>query len=208
MNARDIHRTPADGGEPGNPGNPGEPGDLTILRQIADGDLTWFDVFARRHGGRLVAWLDSHLHDHHTAEELAQDVLLKVFKAARDGQFDDRREDLTAWLFTIANHRLIDHLRKVGRSSIARAGDMLDALASNEPDPAQTAVRVEQKHRVHAVIEQLPVAQRQVVRLKVFAGLTFAQIARLLDCPEPTIKSRMRYALLKVRQMIHEDESA
>jgi len=73
--------------------DPDAPDDLTILRQIADGDLAWFDVFARRHGGRLVAWLHSHLRDHHTAEELAQDVLLAVFKAARDGRFDDRRQD-------------------------------------------------------------------------------------------------------------------
>jgi len=191
---------------------PGEaPDDLTILKQVAQGDLKWFDQFVDRYSERLLAYFYSKKRDHHTAEELTQEVLLAIVRAARGNCFDDRSRDLSAWIFTIANHRLIDHHRKHARDRARLDSDTAESASGFSPiashaassvNPADDAIRDEETAMLFSVIDQLPASQQEVLQLKVFGGLTFSAIALLLKCPEGTVKTRMRLALMRVREFL------
>jgi len=187
------------------------PDDLTVLKQLAHGDLDWFDHFVDRYSDRLVTYFYSRQRDYHTAEELTQEVMLAIFRAARNNCFDDRSTDLSTWIFTIANHRLIDHYRKQGKvrtrldsetTDDAGSASLLASHAAQSESPADHAIRDEESQILFSVIDQLPAPQREVLQLKVFGGLTFPAISQMLKCPEGTVKTRMRSALMYIREFM------
>ena len=187
------------------------PPDLVILKQIAQGNLKYFDTFLDRYKGSLIKYLHSRVYDFHTAEDLAQEVLLRVFRAVRRGQYDDRNRSMSAWVFTIASHCLTDHQRERGRKPVTLDSDTecdsedrsaIDNRTANTLEPSEAAIEIERQQSVFELLDRLPALQREVVRLKVYGGMTFAEIANALECPVATVKSRMRYALMKVHEMM------
>lgn len=177
--------------------------DAAALRRLVEGDPAAFDALVDRHKHRLVRHILRRVRDPHVAEDLAQESFLRLFRAARAGGYSGRARVVT-WLFTIAKNCVTDHLRAIGR----RGGrpDAPDALSNREPDPRAAAERREGDHRVESLLSLLPDAQRQVVELKVLDGLSFGDIAELLGCPVPTVKSRLVYALRKLRQSLTDEQ--
>ena len=178
------------------------PDDLTALRQVAAGKLSWFDWFVDRYKARLLDYLGSRVRDYHVAEDLVQETFLRVFVAARRRTFGDRSRCLAGWLFTIAERCLIDHSRARARrpTLVPAAGNLADAV-DLAASPAEALARFEQRQRLYALLERLPTAQAQVVRLKALADLSFPEIARLTQTPLAAVKSRMRYGLLKMHRI-------
>jgi RNA polymerase sigma-70 factor (ECF subfamily) len=174
--------------------------DSTILRQLAAGDLAWFDVFVDRYKTRLVGYIRTRVRDHHFVEDVAQEVFMRVFRAVREGRVHDRNGTVAPWIFKVANNCVTDWQRERIRKPLSLETDtandgqgVVTGEQSGTPDPAQCAVEAEQDRHIQTLMEQLPDEQRAVVSLKVFGQLTFAEIAEALDCPVATIKSRMRY---------------
>ena len=184
--------------------------DLAILQEVIEGRLESFDILVNRHKSQLIAYLFSRLRDEHIAEDLAQEVFLRVFRAARKGQYNQSRKDLRAWLFTIARHLIVDYQRQQNRRPATPAGEAwrLDNPAPAAADPSQKAIQAEQKQFVERVLDQLPEAQREVVELKIYGELTFAQIAEAVNVSVPTVKSRMRYAMTKVYTLLKDREQS
>ncbi len=188
--------------------------DAAILQRVGRRDYDAFDVFVARYHARLVHYLGSFADDRHAIDDLAQDVFVKVFRAALKGQYDNGRPMMAAWVFRIARNCAIDHLRHRRVKPLELVGEMTDALTdesvaraqSKEPgnDPLAAAIDNEQTDSARLLMQQLPDPQREVVQLKIFGELTFAEIAEVLDCPLPTVKSRMRYALAALREKLTE----
>ena len=137
---------------------------------------------------------------------------MKVFKAAKDGSVRERGGSLAAWIFTVANHLVIDYQRSRARKPLALESDRGDdgqgslgeRTANNNPDPREVAIHKETNQRILALLHQLPEPQRVVLSLRVWSGLTFPEIAQVLETPKPTIKSRMRYGLEKMSALLKE----
>lgn len=174
------------------------PDDGAILRAINEGDLLHFDAFVDRYKGKLLRYIHHGVDDLHQAEDITQDVFLKAFRAAADGQYDGRAS-AAAWLFEIARNCVRDHLR--GRAAepaqLRNAGSVEPVAppASRQPDS-------ERRWDAGDILDHLPAEQREVMALKVFGELSFRQIAEAVGCPVATAKSRMRYALVKVRELL------
>ncbi|HYK83022.1 MAG TPA: sigma-70 family RNA polymerase sigma factor [Gemmatimonadales bacterium] len=142
------------------------------------------------------------LRDEDEAEEVAADVFAQVWR--RIDQHDARRGPLVPWILSIARHRALDALRrrrrwwrKAERWERAQATD-LDAPDPG-PAPHEAAVSGWPVHRaVHAALAGLPEEQRRVVLLAYFEGLTHSEIARRLDQPLGTVKTRLRIAQAKL----------
>jgi RNA polymerase sigma-70 factor (ECF subfamily) len=136
------------------------------------------------------------------AEEIAQNTLIMVWRKA--GQFDPDSSGAAAWIFTIARNLRIDSLRRFARAG--RFGE--DAELANTPDATELAdvvmSRVEDTARVRAAIEQLSEEQSRVIRLSFVEERPHPEIASLLGIPLGTVKSRIRLAMNRLRDLLDE----
>lgn len=133
--------------------------------------------------------------DWHAAEDLAQESVLRAWRAREsfDGQANVR-----TWLFAIARNYWRDRLRrKAVRPETTTMPETLTILDPS-PSPATRAHLADAKIAVAAAIESLPAEQAEILALRESRGLSFPEIAELLNIPVPTAKSRIRYALLKL----------
>ncbi|SRR5258706_8439568 len=198
--------------------------DEQLMRNYAAGNSAAFAHLFGRHQGAVFRFLLRSLGGQRApAEDLLQDVWLAVIRNAPTWE---PRAKFTTWLFTIARSRLIDHWRAQERGdapSNVRAvhlddeqqmhGDDSHAAAAAGPlalaadriwQPEVRAVSRAQARAFVAAVEQLPAAQREAFLLHAEGDLTVADIARQTDTPAETIKSRLRYALAKLRVAMEE----
>jgi RNA polymerase sigma factor (sigma-70 family) len=175
--------------------------DRQILRDIAAGNRSRFDLFVNRYKTRLFRFLFLRLGDLHTAEDLTQDVFLKVIRTS--GQpFRDGHGRISTWLFTVAQNCLTDHLR-----SRRRRADMHRSLIRLAPrdssiDPVTAAAFQEERTRVAAWLDRLPDEQREALALRLHGDLTVPEIAEVTGVPLATAKSRLRYGLSKIADLL------
>ncbi len=136
------------------------------------------------------------------AEEIAQGTLIAVWRKA--GQFDPASTGAAAWIFTIARNLRIDSLRRHARAG--RFGE--DAELANMPDatePADVVIsRVEDTARVKAAIDRLSDEQSKVIQLSFIEERPHPEIASLLGIPLGTVKSRIRLAMNRLRDLLDE----
>lgn len=163
--------------------------DADLLAHIAAGSQQALADFYRRHEGRVHAFAMQRLGEPADAAEVLNEVMLEVWRSARS--FEGRAR-VTTWLLGITHHKSIDLLRRRGR----RAAEPLETDITDErPDPGPAAVAAAQDgQRVRRCLEQLVQAQRQVVYLAFFEDLAYPEIARILEIPEGTVKTRMFHA--------------
>jgi len=185
-------------------GAPLPPTDDYLLARIAGGDDDQFHVFVDRHKRPLMVFIYHRLRDVHRSEDLTQEVFIKAFMAARKGNWR-RGRSVKAWLFSIAANLVTDSVRtrayRAASASDSDPGLQSDPSAPEEDNPLAAAAYAESARRVGALVRSLPSEQREVVALKVFGGLTFAELASVVGAPEPTVKTRMQLATRKLREL-------
>ncbi|GAB4366318.1 MAG: sigma-70 family RNA polymerase sigma factor [Kiloniellaceae bacterium] len=136
------------------------------------------------------------------AEDLAQDVMLTVWRRA--AQFDRRKASASTWIFTIARNRRIDMIRREARPSFDPEDPSLAAEGEVPADERLAGRRRAQDLR--RAVARLPEEQAQLMRLAYFEDKSHGAIAEELDLPLGTVKSRIRLAMQKLRQMLKEDD--
>lgn len=152
-----------------------------------------FEYFAPR----LKAWLMRAGAPAGAAEDFAQDALLTVWRKA--DLFDPARASAATWIFTIARNRRLDVLRREGRAALLP--DL--SLAPEEPErPDDLLSGAQEAARLNEAMRQLSSDQIEVLRLAFFKGDAHSEIARALDLPLGTVKSRIRKAMIKLRLVL------
>ena len=131
------------------------------------------------------------------AEELAQETLLTVWRKA--GAFDRAKAAPSTWIFTIARNLRIDAARRARR--VEPADDPSDA-ADAEPAPDEALVAAQSETRVRQALLSLPTEQAEVVRLSFFSDKPHSEIAEELALPLGTVKSRLRLAMRRLRDLL------
>nr|WP_179956258.1 MULTISPECIES: sigma-70 family RNA polymerase sigma factor [unclassified Pannonibacter] len=156
-----------------------------------------FDHFAPRIKGYLMQQGS----DAASAEEIAQEVMVILWRKA--GLFDSSKASASTWLFRIARNRRIDALRRLKSADLDPEDPSLQPSAPDDIDGMMdTTLREE---RVRAAIAQLPENQRDVVRQAFFLGLSHSEIAEKTGLPLGTVKSRIRLAFARLRQVLEAD---
>jgi RNA polymerase sigma-70 factor, ECF subfamily len=172
--------------------------DVALVTRVARGDAAAFSALYDRYA-REVYVLAAHLLGKSDAEEVVQDVFLRLWKYA--DRFDRERGSFRAWFMTIARHRLLDELRR--RRRVAVAAGTIDDLLANAADPdvdlEEGAWRHDRRHVVLEAMKALPAVQRRALVLAYFGGLSQASIAAELGWPLGTVKTRLRLGLQKLR---------
>jgi len=145
------------------------------------------------------------LNDREGAEELVQEVFLRAWRQA--GTYQPTLGRLSTWLLGIARNLAIDEIRKRGvrpqRADGEAAQEQLDTLPSSEfDDPAQQVSLADQREEIQRALAVLPPAQRRVIELAYYSGLSQSEIAAALGDPLGTVKTRMRLATQKLREQL------
>ena len=179
--------------------------DEDLMLAYAAGDAAAFDALYARHKGGVYRYVLRQCAHAGVAEELFQDVWMNVLRA-RASYVPSAR--FATWLYRIAHNRLIDHWRAMGQVELVSAGadddaDPLDVIAAprdDEPD-ARASAR-ERSTRLSAACAALPAMQREAFLLHQEGGLELAEIAELTGAGVETVKSRIRYAVAKLRVLL------
>lgn len=177
--------------------------DEDLMLAYAAGDATAFDALYVRHKGGVYRYVLRHCGHAGVTDELFQDIWMNVVRA-RASYIPSAK--FTTWLYRIAHNRLIDHWRASGRVELVSASaddDCDDPLAAipgaRNDEPEVRAGAREIGVRLKAALAALPPAQREAFLLHQEGGLELSEIAALTGAGIETVKSRLRYALTKLR---------
>ena len=184
------------------------PDDTTLMLRYRDGDVRAFEMLYERHKGALYRYLQRLCRSPEMANDLFQEVWSKVI-ASRERY--EARARFTTFLFHIAHNCAIDHFRRVGRPQERGTLDV-DALADELSGPAQEApdaALAESQLRADfkRALDALPAEQRDVFLLYEETGLGLEDIGRITGVAMETAKSRLRYALGKLRGALRQHQS-
>lgn len=178
---------------------PASPDWANLLQQVAQQDRGAFTQLYEHFAPRIKAWAMRMGAPAGKAEDIVQDVMLQLWRRA--SQFDPAKADAGTWIFTITRNRFIDVVRQEKRPEVALDDPVLIAT---EPSPEQAATAGEQAERVAAALALLPAAQRAIIRQSFFHDLTQQEIAAQDGVPLGTVKSRLRLAFSRLRQLLGE----
>jgi RNA polymerase sigma factor (sigma-70 family) len=174
----------------------GDATDDALMLRFAAGDAHAFDILYARHRGPIYRFFLRQL-GRADAEECHQEVWLKLIDARAAYQ---ARGEFKAWLFTIAHRALTDRHRRQMKHAVTDSATEPDDVADPTHGPEQTAALRREAERLYRLIARLPFAQREVLLMKEQAGFSLADIARITGASEEGVKSRLRYAMQKLRQ--------
>jgi RNA polymerase sigma-70 factor (ECF subfamily) len=182
-----------------------EPEDESLMLAYAGGDAAAFDRLYQRHKGGVYRYLVRQCKSRAIADELFQDIWMNVIRVRASYQPTAR---FTTWLYTLAHNRLVDHWRANGHVTLVSTDDDEDGATRDAVDALPAArgddplVRTEVRAlgaRLTDALATLPAAQRDAFLLHQEGGLALADIAALTGVGIETVKSRLRYAVSKLR---------
>lgn len=183
-------------------GRPGRPTQRTdeladLFTQVRDGDQAAFAVFYDRTAARVFGLVRRVVRDPSIAEDVTQEVFVEAWRTA--ARYDAERGSVVAWLLTLAHRRAVDRVRseqaardrqdRVGRRDVERPVD----------DVADEVERSLDRQRVRGALDGLTALQREAVEMAYYRGNTQREVARLLDVPLGTVKTRLRDGLGRLR---------
>jgi len=171
-----------------------------LLKQVAGGDHAAFEAVYDQLAGPVYGLVRHVLRDPAQAEEVAQEVLLEVWRSA--SRFDPSRGGATAWVLTIAHRRAVDRVRSE-TAAASREQRTADVPASGPVDEVAEAVEASlEAERVRRCLDGLTELQRQAITLAYYQGYTYRQVAARLGVGLAAIKARIRDGLLKLRDCL------
>lgn len=179
--------------------------DKLLLEMYQQGNREAISQLLERHTRRVRDYIRMLVKDNDVAEDLTQEVLIKVVKVIDEGRYIDKGRFLP-WLLRIAHNRVLDYFRaqkQVRSVSESSAGfDILGSKNFAEPSIEEQMISEQCAEEIRALVEELPEEQRDVVRMRYYEGLSFKEIAELTGVSINTALGRMRYALINMRQII------
>lgn len=178
--------------------------DEDLMLAYRDGDAGAFDTLYRRHKGPVYRYMLRQCRDAGVADELFQDVWMNLIRARESYTVQAR---FTTYIYTMAHNRLIDHYRKHGQAQwVSFDNDSEDAPVVAEPvaaprdEPERHLAVKQQAAELLRLLGELPPPQREAFVMQYEGGMSVEEIAGATGVTRETAKSRLRYALAKIRQ--------
>lgn len=178
--------------------------EAALVRRAQGGDGAAYDTLTRVHYAKITHFVMRYVHDPHESLDVTQEVFLKAYLALP--QFQARSSFFT-WLFAIAVNTAKNHIqaKRRLRSTIGVDAQSVDEAAKQEPwhdeNPEKLLLRWELRDRLIKAVEGLPAKQRAAFILREFELRSYEEIARLVDCPIGTVRSR----IFRARTLVSEE---
>ncbi len=180
-----------------------QPSDDELMSGLAAGDIGALEALYDRYGSLVFSVGLRVLLDRQLAEDVTQEVFLRLWR--RPWAYNPERGRFVSWLMSVTRNRAIDERRRLMRRAVEDSQD--DGLpelpdVGHFMDPLAEAVLADERRAVRAALEQLPVAQREVLELAYFAGLSQTEIAARTGDALGTVKTRVRLGMQKLRAVL------
>jgi RNA polymerase sigma-70 factor (ECF subfamily) len=166
-----------------------------LLTRVARGDHHAFELVYGELAGPVYGVVRQVLRDPAQSEEVAQEVLLEIWRTA--SRFDPARGSGAAWALTIAHRRAVDRVRTATASSRREQEAASDLIA--EEDVAEVVTASLEQQRVRRCMDSLTELQRESIKLAYYRGYSYPEVAQLLKTPLGTVKTRIRDGLIRMR---------
>ncbi len=175
-----------------------------LIRSLKNQEAAAFEELYDRYSGALLGIVVSVTGDGETARDVLQEAFVKIWKNIQ--KYDETKGRLFTWMLNIARNTAIDHLRnsetKISKGKIT--SDRSDAAIENRMGSVTVNTDI---IGLREVVNQLNEEQRIVIEKAYFEGLTWEDIAEALDLPVGTVKTRLRSALIRLREILNVKES-
>ena len=180
--------------------------DNELIQMFQQGNTRAFDALIDRHQQRIYNSILFMVKDSYLAEDLIQDIFIKIINNLKQNKYSDEGKFLP-WALRIAHNFCVDHFRKVKRTPTIKTSDDQDLfeIIKHSDHPADYKMTRAQTHRnIQELVDLLPEEQREIIVLRHYANLSFKEIAQMTNCSINTALGRMRYGLINLRKMMNE----
>lgn len=182
--------------------------DAALIKCYISGDEKALSALITKHEQRIFSYILSKIQNRDLANDVFQDVFVKIIKTFRSGRYNEEGKFLN-WALRISHNLVIDHFRKQKRIPTISPNDDFDifTIVKDSSEDVETGMIREQIEKdLHRLILQLPPEQLEVLKLRHFSGLSFKDIAEQTDVSINTALGRMRYALINLRKLMEENK--
>jgi len=179
--------------------------DEQLCLNYVNGNRLAFEMLINRWEKQVFGLVYRSIRDKESAEDLTQDIFIKVFKSMR---YFRGESSFKTWVYRITLNTIIDYQRKEKKSKNRVDLKYLDGnlqLRSNERNAEERLSDEGKTNAIRSAISKLPQGQRAILLLKEYSGLTFEEIGRVLSCPESTVKSRLYKSLKNMKSFLEEE---
>ena len=180
--------------------------DQQLISLFVNGDSIALEELIKKHKVRIFTSIVILVKDRSLAEDIFQEVFIKIIDTLRSGSYTDEGKFLP-WALRIAHNLCVDHFRREKRTTIVHSNDdhdIFENLNLSEEGAEGVIMRTQSHERVRQMLDMLPQEQREVIVLRHFANLSFKQIADKTNCSVNTAVGRMRYGLINLRKLMVE----
>ncbi len=173
--------------------------DEWLMAQVALGQREALEPLVRRYAGPLVGFIRRMIRDLHRSEELFQEVFLAVWRKRSQYEFP---RPFKPWLYAIALNKCRADFRSPSRPTMELEHDSPAMPPSAEASPVEVAIGTETAEQIAAAVHKLPPQQRMAVVMRVWEGMSYAEIAEATGRTEATVRSNMHHGLAALREAI------
>ena len=172
--------------------------DLFLIKAIANQDEAVFEEFVKKYQSRIINLIYKYTHSRHDAEELAQDVFIKVWDSAPS--FKARSKVLT-WIYRIAINTSLNYIKRKSLNFSIKLGDRTkDLVAPQKNQPEFLLIRSEREVMIEKALENLHPSQKTAFILSKYQNYSYAKIAEIMKISIPAVESVLFRAKQKLRE--------
>jgi RNA polymerase sigma-70 factor (ECF subfamily) len=183
--------------------------DKSLIQRYQAGDESSLELLIHRHKDRIYGYIMMVMKDRQLADDVFQDTFVKVIHTLKAGSYREEGKFLQ-WVMRIAHNLMIDHFRRAKRmpkfNSSREDFDIFDTIREKSDSVEQRMIKEQIHQDIRKLIEYLPEEQKEVLKMRHYAKMSFKDIAEVTDVSINTALGRMRYALINLRKMIKEKD--
>jgi RNA polymerase sigma-70 factor (ECF subfamily) len=178
--------------------------DCELVQLFAAGRDAALEELLRRYKRKVFAYIASQVKDQAVADDIFQDTFFKAIRCIRGGYYNEEGKFIS-WIMRIAHNLVIDYFReckKIPRNSGNEEWNIFDSLNITGENVQDRMIKKQIARDIRNMVEQLPEAQRDIVRMRIFEEMSFKEIAQANNESINTSLGRFRYAVLNLRKMM------
>lgn len=173
-----------------------------IVKKIKDGSREEFEKLVELYKNRVFSMAYSYTKNYSEAQDLAQDIFVKVYKGINTFKFDSK---FSTWLYKVATNVCIDWTKKRRIKFVNDSQTVIENLEDDEKSPQQKILLSEQNKDIYESIKRLPEKYKKVINLYHFANLSYNQISDILEIPVKTVETRLYRGRKKLKDIYCEE---
>ena len=179
--------------------------DREIISLYINGKESALNIIINRHRSRIFGYILSKVRDKDTAEDIFQDVFIKIINSLKKGKYNEEGKFIV-WAMTITHNLIMDFFRKKKKNRFLKPTDefdIFDIISDHSLNSEESLIKSQVIDDLNILINELPETQKEVLKLRYFSNMSFKEIADKCNISINTALGRMRYALINIRKIMN-----